>query len=137
MSRRIKGAAIPVLMAAIAAPVAAQEVVRLPQRDQAMAGSLAQVFAVGKEEGEHYEVFSNVPSVAFDGNGSLYIVDRDDGRVLVFSKEGRFARQIARHLDIDDALPWFEPFLGRDPHANAAVNAAQDDTVHRADGSPA
>lgn len=96
MSRRIKGAAIPVLMAAIAAPVAAQEVVRLPQRDQAMAGSLAQVFAVGKEEGEHYEVFSNVPSVAFDGNGSLYIVDRDDGRVLVFSKEGRFARQIAR-----------------------------------------
>ena len=94
---RIQDIAIPVLMAAIQVPVAAQEVARLPQRDQAMTGSLSQVFAVGREEGERHEVFSNVPSVTFDADGNLYIVDRDEGRVLVFTKDGRFLRQIARH----------------------------------------
>ncbi len=81
----------------IVSPVIAQQTIRLPARDQPVDGSLAMVFTVGKEDGESHEVFSNVPGIAFDGDGNLYVVDRDEGRILVFANDGRFLRQIGRH----------------------------------------
>jgi hypothetical protein len=74
----------------------AQQVITLPGADQALSGQPQNLFTVGKEEGQDWEVFSFVPSVAFDGTGNLYVVDRDNGRVLVFGTDGRFVRQIGK-----------------------------------------
>ncbi len=54
------------------------------------------LFAVGATNGEDWETFSNVPAVAFDAAGSLYVLDRDNARVLVFDRTGTFVRQIGR-----------------------------------------
>jgi hypothetical protein len=92
------GAAVAVGVAlVIVAPVAAQQVVRLPEKDQPLAGRLEAVYTVGKEEGEDHEVFSSVPAVAFDAESNLYVLDQGNARVLVFGPTGRFVRQIGRH----------------------------------------
>ena len=93
--------AAPLLAAALlaldAAGAAAQgQIVRLPERDRALAGSAPQVFAVGRAEGADHEIFGEVSSVAFDAAENLYVLDRPGGRVLVFDRGGRFLRQIGR-----------------------------------------
>jgi 6-bladed beta-propeller len=93
--------AAPALAAALltlhAAGAAAQgQVVRLPERDRALAGSAPQVFAVGRADGSEHESFGEVSSVAFDAAENLYVLDRPSARVLVFDRAGHFVRQIAR-----------------------------------------
>ncbi len=96
MIRRTAGPCLTLLLATLAGPAFAQQTVRLPERDEALSGTLTTVFSVGKEDGERHEVFSNVPSVTIDAEGQLYVVDRDDGRILVFARDGRYVRQIGR-----------------------------------------
>lgn len=72
------------------------QIVRLPERDRPLAGTPAPVYAVGVEEGESWEMLSNVTSAVFDANDNLYLLDSGNQRVLVFDRNGRFVRQIGK-----------------------------------------
>jgi hypothetical protein len=74
----------------------AQQVTRLPDRDVALTGELEDVFCVGEEEGDSWQVFSFIPAVTFDATGNLYILDRDNARVVVLGPDGRFLRSIGK-----------------------------------------
>ena len=77
---------------------AAQEVVELPGRDQWMEADFAHVFRVGVPVGEEWEMFANIPKVAFDADGNLYVFDSAgpgssaDLRIVVFDSTGGFLR---------------------------------------------
>jgi hypothetical protein len=93
--------AAPVLAAALlalgAGEAAAQgAIVRLPERDRPLAGTPAQVFAIGRAEGAEHEMFGIVGGVAFDAAENLYVLDRQQARVMVYDRTGRFLRQVGR-----------------------------------------
>jgi hypothetical protein len=90
--------AVPLLAAALfSADAAAQDrVVRLPERDRALAGTPAPVFSIGKADGAAHEAFGIVAGVAFDASDNLYVLDRQSVRVLVYDRTGRFIRQIGK-----------------------------------------
>ena len=63
-----------------------------------------EIFRVGTNEGESWELFNDVDKVAFDGSGNLYVFDRGAGlssdlRILVFDPYGRFVREFGRAGD--------------------------------------
>lgn len=80
----------------VAAPVHAQQTVTLPKKDTPLAGTPTAVFSVGAEEGESWEMLSNVQAVRFDGRDNLYVLDSGNFRVLVFDRAGKFVRQIGK-----------------------------------------
>jgi hypothetical protein len=83
--------------ALLSADAAAQDrVVRLPERDRPLAGTPAQVFAVGRENGAAHETFGIVAGVAFDASDNLYVLDRQASRIMVYDRTGRFIRQIGK-----------------------------------------
>lgn len=71
-------------------------IVRLPEQDRALTGTAPQVFAIGRAEGADHEMFGIVASVKFDAADNLYVLDRQNPRVLVYDRNGRFVRQIGR-----------------------------------------
>ncbi|HEX5727567.1 MAG TPA: 6-bladed beta-propeller [Longimicrobiaceae bacterium] len=96
MRRSLHRAGAALLAAALAAGHAGAQVVRLPDRDRALAGTPAPAFSIGAEEGESWEMLSNVRAVAFDRSDNLYLLDSGNQRVLVFDRTGRFVRQIGK-----------------------------------------
>ena len=89
--------ALPVLLAlAAAAPVTAQQTVRLPARDVALQERPATVFTVGTEEGRDWEMFSGIRTVAFDRSDNLYVLDGQNYRVVVFDARGRYVRHFGK-----------------------------------------
>jgi hypothetical protein len=99
--RHTRTAALALLGAALAwpgaAPLAAQgQVVRLPERDRPLAGEAPVAFAIGRAEGADHEMFGEVTAVAFDGQDNLYVLDRQNARVMVYDRTGRFLRQIGK-----------------------------------------
>lgn len=72
------------------------QVVRLPEQDRALAGAAPQVFSIGKADGAEHEMFGEVTSVAFDATENLYVLDRQNGRVMAYDRTGRFLRQIGK-----------------------------------------
>ena len=86
---------LAILPAALDLP--AQEVIDLPGHDQPLDADFEEIFRVGVREGEDWEMFANVSSVAFDSNGNLYIIDGlyygMDTRILVFDASGNFVRE--------------------------------------------
>ena len=96
--RRITITTLPLLAILPFAPdLPAQEVIDLPARDQPLDADFEEVFRVGVLEGEEWEMFANVASVAFDANGNLYVIDGlyvgMDTRVVVFDASGNFVRE--------------------------------------------
>jgi hypothetical protein len=85
-----------VVATAAGAPVAAQQTVSVPSRDNALRDRPADVFAVGTVEGEDWEMFSGIRSVAFDAADNLYVLDGQNNRVVVFDARGRFMRQFGK-----------------------------------------
>jgi len=79
-----------------AGPAAAQQTVELPGQDRPLSGQPETLWSVGVAEGAEQEMFSEVPAVAFDAEGNLYVADRDNGRVQVFGVDGAFLRQIGQ-----------------------------------------
>ncbi|MFL5538518.1 MAG: 6-bladed beta-propeller, partial [Longimicrobiaceae bacterium] len=77
-----------------ATQAAAQQVVRLPARDHALGGRITNLFAVGRMEGQSWEMLSNAEQAVFDRADNLYLLDRGNARVLVFDRAGRFVRQL-------------------------------------------
>jgi hypothetical protein len=74
----------------------AQQVIRLPQADKPLTGQPRQLFSLGAEDGEDWELLAGVRSVAFDAKDNLYILDANNHRVLVFDANGRFVRKISK-----------------------------------------
>jgi hypothetical protein len=77
-----------------AAAAAQAEVVRLPERDRALAGDAPVAFSIGRAEGADHELFGQVAAVAFDAADNLYVLDRQAARVMVYDRTGRFVRQV-------------------------------------------
>jgi hypothetical protein len=77
-------------------PLRAQTPVVLPDRDNILRDRPVAVYAIGSEEGETWELLSNVISAAFDSKDNLYVLDGGNQRVLVFDASGRFVRQIGK-----------------------------------------
>ena len=89
--------ALPMLLALVAAaPVSAQQTVRLPARDVALQERPATVFTVGTEEGRDWEMFSGIRTVAFDRSDNLYVLDGQNYRVVVFDARGRYLRHFGK-----------------------------------------
>lgn len=90
--------AVPLLAAALLSVDAAVQdrIVRLPERDRALAGTPAQVYSIGRADGAAHEAFGIVAGVAFDANDNLYVLDRQSAHVLVYDRAGRFVRQIGK-----------------------------------------
>ncbi|MGH7552736.1 MAG: 6-bladed beta-propeller, partial [Longimicrobiales bacterium] len=89
--------ALPALTALLlAGPLSAQQRVVLPEKAQTLAGAPTDVFSVGKEEGESWEMLSNVQAVTFDRQNNLYVMDSGNFRVLVFDARGKFLRQVGK-----------------------------------------
>jgi hypothetical protein len=96
-TRRYAAPLLAALLTMGAGTAAAQDrVVRLPERDRPLAGTAAQVFAIGRAEGAAHEMFGIVAGVAFDAAENLYVLDRQSARVMVYDRTGRFLRQIGR-----------------------------------------
>jgi len=74
----------------------AQEVIRLPADDRWLAADFEQVFRVGEIDGEEWEEFGEVASLAFDRAGNLHILDRMRSRVLVVDVHGGRVREYGR-----------------------------------------
>jgi hypothetical protein len=90
--------ATALLMAALcfAEPAVAQQVVTLPRKQEILKEAPTPLWSVGKEEGESWELLSNVSAAAFDRQGNLHVLDAGNHRVLVFDPRGRFLRQIGK-----------------------------------------
>ncbi len=54
------------------------------------------VYTVGALEGEEWETFGNVSGLAFGEDGTLFMLDRDAGHIVVISPTGEFVRTIGR-----------------------------------------
>lgn len=82
---------------ALAVPrVHAQNPVRLPAADRVLTGNPAPVFAIGREEGEDWEILANVTQVAFDRADNVYVLDAGSSRILVFDRDGRYLHRIGQ-----------------------------------------
>ncbi len=91
---------VPLLLAALFAtrPLAAQEVIELPARDQRIDPTFKEVHRVGVVDGESWEMFGSVERVGFDAVGNLYVFDlagrrSQDARIAVFDRTGAFVHQ--------------------------------------------
>jgi hypothetical protein len=96
MTKRIVRASTWLALACSAAPVAGQQVVKLPGRDAALKEKPTSVFSVGTVEGRDWEMFSQVRGIAFDGQDNVYLLDGQNLRVIVFDARGRYLRQFGR-----------------------------------------
>jgi hypothetical protein len=79
-----------------AVPAGAQQRVDLPGRDAPLRSRPADLWTVGTDEGESWEMLSNVLSMAFDANDNLFALDQGSHRILVFDRTGRFVRQFGK-----------------------------------------
>jgi 6-bladed beta-propeller protein len=86
------------LAGALLAPrvVVGQQKVTLPARDMPLPEKPSQIYSVGAEDGESWELLSGVRAVAFDARDNLYILDGNNYRILVFDANGRYLRQISK-----------------------------------------
>lgn len=97
MTRATTAAAVAALLVLAPPALAAQgQVVRLPERDRALAGEATVAFAIGRAEGAEHEMFADVTGVAFDASDNLYVLDRQNARVMVYDRAGRFVRQVGK-----------------------------------------
>ena len=95
-ARNLVRAAIPLVSILFAQLLTAQQTVSLPTSDTRIAGAARTAFAVGSEEGEAWQMLSNVMQTAFDARGNLYILDAGNFRVTVLDPRGRLVRTIGK-----------------------------------------
>jgi 6-bladed beta-propeller len=84
------------LLAVATLPAGAQQRVAVPEKPRVIASAPVELFRVGAEEGESWELLSSVRSLAFDAQDNLYVLDSGNYRVLVFDRTGKFVRQIGK-----------------------------------------
>lgn len=81
------------LLIVLAAPAAAQQVVRLPARDMVLTGEPIVVYRVGAADGRSWETFGRIVDVAFDDSDNAYVLDAQSRRIVVFDARGAFVRE--------------------------------------------
>jgi hypothetical protein len=98
VSRFLCAAALVLATAGASAPLAGQQVVNIPARDEPLQAALTDVFKVGRAEGASWELYGERRriEVAFDGTGNLHIFDPQNFRVVVVSPTGQFIREIGK-----------------------------------------
>jgi hypothetical protein len=92
----VRFAGVCCLLLVVGSPLAAQPRSELPARDRMLRETATTVYAVGREEGAEHELFANVVAVGFDARDNLYVLDRDNQRVIVFDARGRFVRTVGK-----------------------------------------
>ena len=83
----------------IAVAAAAQEVIELPAEDRPLEADFEEVYRAGSLAGEDWEQFGRIASLAFDGAGNLYVLDRQAARVVVVSPDASHLRSFGRAGD--------------------------------------
>lgn len=68
----------------------------LDSSDFAIEPSVETVFTVGVLDGAPWETFGSVTSLAFDADGTLFILDESAGHVVAINASGEFVRTISR-----------------------------------------
>lgn len=76
--------------------VASQQVIDLPGQDRSLEIEAEELYSVGSLDGDGWETFSTVAGVAFDGAGSLYILDAQNFRLVKVGPRGEFIREMGR-----------------------------------------
>ena len=71
----------------------AQEVQELPGGDRALPIDFEEVYRVGGLAGAAWEAFGEVGGAAFDGNGNLYIFDKQAPRIVTVDPRGSLVRR--------------------------------------------
>lgn len=71
----------------------------LPDKDRILDGQPEGLFSIGAADGESWEILAGVKGVAFDPEGTLYVLDGGGFRVLVFGPGGEFIRSFGREGD--------------------------------------
>jgi hypothetical protein len=84
------------LVAVAAPPASAQQTITLPPRDRPLEMPVRALYTVGVIDGAEHEMFGRVSAVAFDDAGHLFVLDRDNHRVLVYGPDGGFVRMFGR-----------------------------------------
>ncbi len=69
---------------------------QLPAADTPLAPEATELYSIGRIDGDEWENFSRIASVAFDRDGRLYVLDSDRGRVSVVSQDGRQVQEFGR-----------------------------------------
>ena len=67
----------------------------LDSPDVTIAPTLDTVYTVGVLDGEQWEMFGRIASVAFEADGTLFILDNDAAHVVVIDPQGEFVRTIS------------------------------------------
>ena len=81
---------------ALSMPASAQQMVDVPARDKNLPVAFDEVFRVGSMAGADWETFGEIGGVAFDGQGHLYVFDRQSSRVVVTDASGKFVREVGK-----------------------------------------
>lgn len=76
--------------------VTAQAVTTLPAADRPVSVEAAEVFRVGGLEAETWETFGETLAMDFGADGSLYILDRGNHRVVALNPDGSFRTEFGR-----------------------------------------
>jgi hypothetical protein len=84
------------LGALLSSPLAAQRATELPDRDRRLEPELQDIYQVGSFDAEDWELFGEVSQVGFDAAGNLYVLDRQNHRVVVVDPRGGFLRQFGK-----------------------------------------
>ncbi len=98
-TNRVAALSSAMMMLLVVPALSAQESVELPGRDRVIAPEPEQIFSIGSITGEEWETFGEVDRVAFDGEGNLYVLDRQNFRVVVVDPEGNFVREVGTEGD--------------------------------------
>ena len=96
--RILRGMILPVLLAlaGFAEAVTAQQTIELPGEDVRLTAEVEDLYAVGALDGEAWETFSGISAVAFDLEGNLLLLDRDNFRVVKVGPSGELLVEMGR-----------------------------------------
>ena len=89
---RAAGHLLSCLLAAI--PATAQEIIDLPGEDRPLSVRFEELYRLGTPDGEEWEQFGWIQSVAFDGAGNLLVLDEQVQKVFVVGPDGRLVREM-------------------------------------------
>jgi hypothetical protein len=104
-------------LAASSDPLMGQQVVQLGNADVPLEWTAPEVYTVGDDESREEEQFARIVATAFDAEDNLYVLDGDNGRVIVFDRTGRFVRQFGRKGEGPGELRFpFTMTITRDGH---------------------
>ena len=84
------------ILATLAHPLAAQEVIELPAEDIPLDADFEDIYRVGSLDGDGWDTFGRVGGVGFDGAGNLYILDTEAVRINVVDLQANLLRQFIR-----------------------------------------